>query len=136
MKQPELGQKILELRKQKGFTQEELVTQCNINVRTIQRIEAGEVNPRSHTIKIILEVLGADYFQEEQKDMVIFTAKEKKRLQMAWLFGIVYFLLGFIETAADFYKFTQDVSISNTLVYFVIKTISAISVVFFFAGFY
>jgi hypothetical protein len=27
MKQPELGQKILELRKQKGFTQEELVAQ-------------------------------------------------------------------------------------------------------------
>jgi transcriptional regulator with XRE-family HTH domain len=41
MKQPELGQKILKLRKQKGFTQEELVAQCNINVRTIQRIEAG-----------------------------------------------------------------------------------------------
>ena len=136
MKQPELGQKILELRKQKGFTQEELVTQCNINVRTIQRIEAGEVNPRSHTGQIILEVLGADYFEEEQKDMVIFTAKEKKRLRMAWLFGIVYFLLGFIETVADLYQFTEDISFSNTLVYFVIKTISAISFVFFFAGFY
>ena len=60
MKQPQLGQKILELRKQKGFTQEELVAQCNINVRTIQRIEAGEVNPRSYTVKIILEVESLD----------------------------------------------------------------------------
>ena len=42
MKQPQLGLKILELRQQKGFTQEELVEQCNISVRTIQRIEAGE----------------------------------------------------------------------------------------------
>ncbi len=67
MKQPELGQKILELRKQKGFTQEELVAQCHINVRTIQRIEAGEVNPRSYTVKIILEVLGSDYFEEDKK---------------------------------------------------------------------
>ena len=100
-------------------------------MRTIQRIEAGEVNPRSHTGQIILEVLGADYFEEEQKDMVIFTAKEKKRLRMAWLFGIVYFLLGFIETVADLYQFTEDISFSNTLVYFVIKTISAISFVFF-----
>lgn len=136
MKQPQLGQKILELRKQKGFTQEELVAQCNINVRTIQRIEAGEVNPRSYTVKIILEALGVDYFEEEQKDSVIFTAKEKKILNLAWIFGIVYFVIGFIETAADFYQFTDDVSFLNTFVYTAVKSISAISFVFFFAGFY
>src|SRR5690554_213162 len=60
MQQPELGQKILELRKQKGLTQEELVDLCNINVRTLQRIEAGEVTPRSFTLKTILNVLGED----------------------------------------------------------------------------
>ena len=136
MKQPELGQKILELRKQKGFTQEELVAQCNINVRTIQRIEAGEVNPRSYTVKIILEVLGADYFEEEQKDAVIFRTKEKRNLQIAWVSGAVYFIIGFIETAADFYQFTDDTSLLNTFVYAVIKVISAISFVFFFIGFY
>lgn len=38
MKQPELGKRISELRKEKGLTQEELVEKCNINVRTIQRI--------------------------------------------------------------------------------------------------
>jgi transcriptional regulator with XRE-family HTH domain len=136
MKQPELGQKILELRKQKGFTQEELVAQCHINVRTIQRIEAGEVNPRSYTVKIILEVLGANYFEEEQKEEEIFTAKEKRTLHGAWVLGIVYFLTGFIETAADFYQFTDAVSLLNTLTYIFIKIISAISFVFFFLGFY
>ena len=67
MKQPELGQKIVALRKQKGLTQEELVEKCNINVRTIQRIEAGEVTPRSYTIKSILDALGFDLeaFQTE-----------------------------------------------------------------------
>ncbi len=50
MKQPELGKKISELRKAKGMTQEELVEKCNLNVRTVQRIEAGEVTPRSFTI--------------------------------------------------------------------------------------
>ena len=54
MKQPELGKKILELRKAKGLTQEELVEKCNISVRTIQRIETGEVTPRGKTIKHIL----------------------------------------------------------------------------------
>ncbi|MFO7721231.1 MAG: helix-turn-helix transcriptional regulator [Gillisia sp.] len=33
MKQPELGRKISELRKEKGLTQEELVDKCNISVR-------------------------------------------------------------------------------------------------------
>lgn len=61
MKQPELGLKISQLRKQKGFTQEELVDQCNINVRTLQRIESGEVTPRSYTIKTILSALDYDY---------------------------------------------------------------------------
>src|SRR5690606_18102453 len=72
MKQPELGLKIVELRKAKGLTQEELVERCNINVRTIQRIEAGEVTPRSYTIKSIMAALGYDFSpdpteEEEQK---------------------------------------------------------------------
>jgi len=46
MKQPLLGKKISELRKQKGLTQEDLVEKCNITVRTIQRIESGETTPR------------------------------------------------------------------------------------------
>ena len=53
MKQPELGKKISELRKEKGLTQEELVDKCNISVRTLQRIESGEVTPRSYTLKTI-----------------------------------------------------------------------------------
>ena len=61
MQQPTLGQRILALRQEKGFTQEELVAECNISVRTIQRIEAGEVTPRSYTVKTILSVLGEDY---------------------------------------------------------------------------
>ena len=57
MKQPELGKKIAELRKAKGYTQEELVEKCNLSVRTLQRIEAGEVVPRSYTIKVIFAAL-------------------------------------------------------------------------------
>jgi transcriptional regulator with XRE-family HTH domain len=62
MKQPELGKKIAELRKAKGLTQEELVEKCNINVRTLQRIETGEATPRSYTIKTIFAALGFDYY--------------------------------------------------------------------------
>lgn len=57
IQQPELGRKISDLRKAKGLTQEELVEKCNLNVRTLQRIESGEVTPRSYTVKIIFEAL-------------------------------------------------------------------------------
>jgi len=57
MKQPELGKKIADLRKAKGYTQEELVERCKLSVRTLQRIESGEVEPRSHTIRVIFAAL-------------------------------------------------------------------------------
>ncbi|WP_298516624.1 helix-turn-helix domain-containing protein [uncultured Kordia sp.] len=59
--QPALGKKIAEFRKVKGFTQEQLVEKCNLNVRTLQRIEAGEVTPRTSTIKLIFEALEIDF---------------------------------------------------------------------------
>ena len=63
MKQPELGIKIVELRKQKGLTQEDLAAECNLNVRSIQRIEKGEVIPREFTLNILSNVLEFDFRQ-------------------------------------------------------------------------
>lgn len=68
MKQPELGKKITELRKGKGLTQEELVDRCNISVRTLQRIEAGEVTPRSYTVRTILAALDYDLSKISDND--------------------------------------------------------------------
>lgn len=68
MKQPDLGLKIIELRQNKGLTQEELVTQCNISVRTLQRIESGEVEPRGYTLRLIARVLDFDLFSLNQQD--------------------------------------------------------------------
>lgn len=61
MNQPELGRKIIELRKSKCLTQVELVSKCNLNIRTLQRIESGEVSPRAYTLKIILAALDYDF---------------------------------------------------------------------------
>jgi len=62
MKQPDLGKKIAELRKAKGYTQEELVDICHLSVRTLQRIESGEVSPRSYTLKVIFSALEFEVF--------------------------------------------------------------------------
>src|SRR5690606_2515749 len=55
--------KLIEVRQAKGLTQDDVAEQCNISSRTIQRIESGEVQPRSSTIKIISEALGFDFFE-------------------------------------------------------------------------
>jgi transcriptional regulator with XRE-family HTH domain len=57
MNTKELGKKILELRKLKGMTQEDLAAKTNLSVRTIQRIESGEVDPRTYTINVLAEAL-------------------------------------------------------------------------------
>ena len=45
----------------KGLTQKELSEQSRISVRSIQRIENGELIPRSHTIKTLAETLGLSF---------------------------------------------------------------------------
>lgn len=53
----EIGVKIREIRKRKGLSQEELATSSNVNLRTIQRIENSESEPRGTTLKLICETL-------------------------------------------------------------------------------
>jgi transcriptional regulator with XRE-family HTH domain len=155
MKQPELGRKISELRTSKGLTQEELVEKCNISVRTIQRIESGEVTPRSYTIKTILAALDYDLSKmSDDKDnsldlivrgikrfMLIDVDIEKpsdfliKQLNIAWILGVLYFLIGFFEGAADYYLFKDDRMVFSSGIYIAIKLVSLITFAFFQRGF-
>lgn len=64
MKQPELGRQISQIRAKQKITQNELAEKCNLNLRTIQRIESGEVTPRLYTLKIISDVLQFDFQPE------------------------------------------------------------------------
>lgn len=94
-----------ELRKAKGLTQEDLVTKCSINVRTLQRIEAGEVIPRSYTLRTILSVLEVDYADftnqfnsstETNKDIERTTKRETNplgTLTEEWSFALYIALL-------------------------------------------
>lgn len=51
MKNSDLAIKIRELRTRKGLSQEELSKSCGLSLRTIQRIENGETEPRGDTLK-------------------------------------------------------------------------------------
>jgi len=52
-----IGSKILEIRKRKGLTQEELSGLSKINLRTLQRIEKDETEPRGNTLKNLCQIL-------------------------------------------------------------------------------
>lgn len=155
MKQPELGKKISELRKDKGLTQEELVDKCNISVRTLQRIESGEVTPRSYTIKTILAALEYDlnkisdldeisdrnFFEWLREILLIDINPDKpadyliKQLNIAWLFGLIYFILGILEGAAEYYRMKEDQMIFSIPFYVCMKISVLIAFFFFQRGF-
>ena len=64
MNQPDLGLKITELRQQNGLTQEKLAEYCDVSTRTIQRIESGEVEPRTFTRNSLSNILEFDLGRE------------------------------------------------------------------------
>jgi transcriptional regulator with XRE-family HTH domain len=155
MKQPDLGRKISELRKAKGLTQEELVEKCNISVRTLQRIETGDVTPRSYTIKTILAALDYDLRTIEVNDDTIIHSTLRsfknilffnidltassgffiKQLNISWILGIIYFLIGFIEGAAEYFRYKDHLLIYSPALYVTIKISSLITFILFQRGF-
>lgn len=73
-----IGKKIAEIRKQKGLTQEEVSEQAKINLRTLQRIEKGETEPRGNSLKGICQALNTniedivDYGKIEDRNYLMF----------------------------------------------------------------
>ena len=108
MQQPELGKRLTALRKERNLTQEELVEKSHVSVRTIQRIENGEVLPRMSTVKILLEALGESYesfsskstqAMETQKSILPNT--NRNTVLVAAVAGAVYLVSEIILGAMD-----------------------------------
>lgn len=157
MRQPELGKKLTEIRKQKGITQEELVARCNVTVRTIQRIESGEVTPRPSTLKLIFEALEYDWnsFSPEADASAgsnnprnwlarFFTfdaayyADSKAisgELKVACVAGILYFILGFPESFYEITMMASDFFSVGSTGFVITKVLVIISFIFFIRGF-
>lgn len=74
MNQPDLGLKITELRQHKGLTQEKLAEHCEVSTRTIQRIESGEVEPRSFTRNSLSNILEFDFGKENTSNENLWVA--------------------------------------------------------------
>lgn len=153
MKQPELGLKIAGLRKQKNLTQEELVERCHVSVRTIQRIEAGEVIPRISTIKIILAAMDEDINQlidstspshkpNFLKYLLMIASNDSVKtngfgtaLLLGAISGAVYLALEILLTALDVAWIYDELDATGNAVYVVATVCSALSFFFFMRGF-
>ena len=79
MNQTTIGKLLLQKRKEKGLTQEELAKQCQLDTRTIQRIEKGEVKPYFSTLKTLSRELNCDLISEMNAKPWTFSQEEKDR---------------------------------------------------------
>jgi len=59
MSKSELSKRVKELRSRKGLSQEQLAENSGLSLRTIQRIENGETEPRGETLKRLMNALDA-----------------------------------------------------------------------------
>ncbi|GGH14907.1 helix-turn-helix domain-containing protein [Sphingobacterium alkalisoli] len=101
-KQPKLGQYLAELRKNSGITQEEIASRSGVNVRTVQRIETGDVTPRTFTVKAILAALG---YKDEEYPSSIFpkTKRENTRdIFKSKLHLVINYILSNMKKLKDF----------------------------------
>jgi transcriptional regulator with XRE-family HTH domain len=92
-----IGQTIREARLKKGMTQEELAEKTDISIRTIQRIENGEVDPRSYTLQSIAKVLEINYeelanFKIDRNDREENLKEDPVLLSMLHLSGLLLLL--------------------------------------------
>ncbi len=115
MQQPELGRQLTALRREKNLTQEELVAKSHVSVRTIQRIEAGEVVPRLSTVKILLQALGQDYqtfVQQNPTPMHAYSTRPKDQdttlLLVAIFAGALYLATDIALNALDLAWLTRE----------------------------
>ena len=80
MKQQTLKENLLYQRKLKGFTQEELSDITTVGVRTIQRIEKGEVQPHLQTVKLLAS--GLDI---EVDDLIVLDNPNEEKIKRKWM---------------------------------------------------
>ncbi|MGM0634560.1 MAG: helix-turn-helix domain-containing protein [Bacteroidota bacterium] len=88
-----IADKIKENRKIKGLTQEELAEKATINLRTIQRIENAESEPRGKTLKLISDVLEIDLNELVLDEKSIANRNLTTRIANGILILLINFLL-------------------------------------------
>ncbi|WP_035085832.1 serine hydrolase [Aquimarina latercula] len=80
MENQSISKNLLYQRKLKGYTQEELSDRTTVGIRTIQRIEKGEVTPHLQTIKLLATAL-----EIKVEDLLPIENPKEESIQQKWL---------------------------------------------------
>ncbi|MGB1307930.1 MAG: DUF4870 domain-containing protein [Oceanihabitans sp.] len=80
MKQQTLKENLLYQRKLKGYTQDQLSEKTTVGVRTIQRIEKGEVQPHLQTVKLLAVGL-----EVEVSDLIVLENPNEEVIKRKWM---------------------------------------------------
>ncbi|WP_271766633.1 serine hydrolase [Aquimarina algiphila] len=80
MNNQSIAKNLIYQRKLKGFTQQELSARTEVTVRTIQRIEKGDVNPHLQTINLLATAL-----EIEVDDLLQLENPKEEAIQKKWL---------------------------------------------------
>lgn len=80
MKRQSLKENLLYQRKLKGLTQEDLADKTTVGVRTIQRIEKGEVQPHLQTVKLLAVGLEIDV-----NDLIVLENPKEETIKRKWM---------------------------------------------------
>ncbi len=80
MKTNSIGKNLIYQRKLKGYTQEQLSDSTQVTIRTIQRIEKGDVNPHLKTVKLLANALDI-----EVDELMVLENPKEEDIQKKWL---------------------------------------------------
>lgn len=75
----EIGEKLRELRIQRGLTQEEMAARCELSKGFISQVERELASPSIATLKDMLECLGVSlqsFFSDSSKEKTVFTPQD------------------------------------------------------------
>jgi len=97
METKSIAKNLVYQRKLKGYTQEELSGRTEVTVRTIQRIEKGDVSPHLQTVRLLATALDI-----EVKDLLPLENPKEENIQKKWLLLLHSIpFLGFIIPLAN-----------------------------------
>lgn len=80
MKEQTLKENLVYHRKLKGYTQDELSDKSSVGVRTIQRIEKGDVQPHLQTVKLLAKGLDIDV-----EDLLVLDNPNEEVIKRKWM---------------------------------------------------
>lgn len=117
MENSNFGNKLIQARQAKGWTQMILAEKSNISLRTIQRIESGHVSPRAYTVKQLSEIVGLDFnelFENPGENNSL-----KQHSTFIWLKNLLWHFLDLFNLKTKTMKKLTILSPSLLIIFFI-----------------